>query len=205
AVKYPKKLQQLKDLWWSEAGRYNVLPLGATGSLFVEMLAERAKPRQEVFHGPVQRIPESIAPDIKTRSHRATVSVEIPETGAEGVFYAMGGLSLYLKDGYVTYHYNFAGIKHTVIRSSRKLPAGRTDIKLDVTPVGLGPGVPANVKLLFGEEEVGSGQVPNTASFRFSIHETFNIGADLLTPVTSDYAVPFAFTGKIHRTIFDLR
>lgn len=209
AQKYPRKLQQLKDLWWSEAGRYNVLPLGATGSLFIEMLAERAKPRQEVFHGLIGRIPESQAPDIKARSNRATVSVEIPEAGAEGVLYsmggAMGGLSLYLKDGHVTFHYNFAGIRHTTIRSSRKLPTGRSDIAVDFTPQGIGPGIAANVKLLFGTEEVGSGEVPNTVGFRFSVHETFNIGVDLLTPVTKEYETPFAFTGKIHRTVFDLR
>ncbi len=209
AATYPRKLQQLKELWWAEAGRYNVLPLGAVASRFQELQADRAQPRRQVFHGPVRRVPEPIAPDIKARSHLATVSLDIPEGGAEGVIYAMGGsmggLSLFVKDGHLTYQYNYAGLRQSVIRSDRKLPSGKVEVAVDFTPGIPMPGTSAQVRLLFGSDEVAAGEVPNTTPFRFSVYESFNIGADLLTPVSQEYAVPFAFTGKILKAVFDLR
>ncbi|HUM07640.1 MAG TPA: arylsulfatase [Acidocella sp.] len=207
AARYPRRLQQLKDLWWAEAGRYNVLPLGAPGSRFLDLLASRATPRREVFHGLVSRIPEPNAPDIKSRSHRATLLVET-KPGDAGVLYAfggyMGGLSLYLKDGLLTYHYNFCGLKHSAITASRPLPPGKAEIAVDFTPETPLPGMAAKVRLFIGAEEVASGDVPNTVPFRFSVHETFNIGADPLTPVSPAYAAPFVFSGTIHRAEFDL-
>jgi arylsulfatase A-like enzyme len=209
AAKYPKRLQALKELWWVEAGRHNVLPLGAVASRFIEVMADRAKPRQQVFHGPIQRVPEANAPDIKVRSHRATLSLVLPESGAEGVLYAMGGnmggVSLYIKNRRLHFHYNFYGVVHSTIESDQDLASGAVEVSVDFTPEEFAPGTAATAVLFIGAAEVGRTLVPNTVPMRFSAHETFNIGADLLTPVAPAYAAPFTFTGRIQRAVFDLR
>jgi arylsulfatase len=45
----------------------------------------------------------------------------------------------------------------------------------------------------------------NFAHFGGSGSETLDIGKDLGTPVSADYAVPFAFTGKIETVKIDFK
>ena len=42
-------------------------------------------------------------------------------------------------------------------------------------------------------------QVP----FRFTVNETFDVGCDLVLPVSNQYLSPFAFTGTIEKVMVD--
>ena len=134
AKKYPKKLHELQDLWWVEAGRHNVLPLDAD-------LGERWKAsyrpslardrRDFTYHVGTVRMPEGSAPDLKNRSYRITAEVEIPSGGAEGVLATQGGRfggwGLMLLDGKPEFVYAFSNRpRHKYrIASSKKLSAGK--------------------------------------------------------------------------------
>ena len=49
-----------------------------------------------------------------------------------------------------------------------------------------------------------AGETP-VANFGGYYYETFDIGSDLGTPVSSSYASPFAFTGRIDTVMLELR
>jgi len=62
---------------------------------------------------------------------------------------------------------------------------------------GLGKG--GTVKLLVNGKPVATGRVEKTEAARFSADETFDIGCDTGSPVSTDYASPFPFTGTIKK------
>ena len=54
---------------------------------------------------------------------------------------------------------------------------------------GGGVGKGATVTLLVDEQQVAEGQVPQSVPARFSLDETFDVGADTGTPVDEIYAM----------------
>ncbi|WP_165768053.1 hypothetical protein [Flavobacterium plurextorum] len=50
----------------------------------------------------------------------------------------------------------------------------------------------------------GEGRIDKTVAARFGI-DTFGIGEDSGSPVTTSYQVPFKFTGKIDKVDIDLK
>jgi len=93
AAKMPEKLKQMQELFYSEAKKYNVLPLDNS------TLARWNTPRpsltagQTVFtySGELTGVPASAAPSILNKSYTITAEVEIPEGGAEGMIVTEGG------------------------------------------------------------------------------------------------------------------
>ena len=52
-------------------------------------------------------------------------------------------------------------------------------------------------------QQVAEGKIPQTIRVRFSLDETFDVGADTGTPVVEDYVdkMPFAFTGTLKKFV----
>ncbi|WP_197231970.1 hypothetical protein [Novipirellula artificiosorum] len=94
-------------------------------------------------------------------------------------------------------------IERTKIQSSGKLPAGKAKIEV-VTQLVDKIGGPLDITLKVNGQEVGQGRVPRGMSLHFTNNATFDIGADLDSPVSLDYfdEAPFVFNGKIGRTHF---
>lgn len=92
AAEHPEKLQELIGLWWSEAGRYQALPLENRNALEI-LTTERpqlSKPRSRyVYYPGGPEIPESVAPNIRNRSYTIAVEVTIDTDEASGVLFAM--------------------------------------------------------------------------------------------------------------------
>ena len=123
----PKKLEELKDLFLVEGGKYNVFPLD---DRFVERGDVSNRPsfttgryHFDFYEGAV-RLPEGTAPDVKSKSHKVTAKVMIPPEGAEGVLLALGGetggYSFYIKKNKLGknklhYTYNFFGTPYDVV------------------------------------------------------------------------------------------
>ena len=78
--------------WYVEAGRYGVMPVDGSG--LARMIAEKplvAPPRDQYAYVPgTQSIPNFAAPRLLNRPHSISATVEIPETGAEGVLFCQG-------------------------------------------------------------------------------------------------------------------
>ena len=62
-----------------------------------------------------------------------TAEVVVPETGAQGVVVALGGIiggwSLYAKDGKPKYCYNFYGVNRYTIEGSSTIPSGTHQVR----------------------------------------------------------------------------
>jgi hypothetical protein len=93
AARMPEKLKQMQDLFYSEAKKYNVLPLDNT------TLTRWNTPRPSLtagrtvftYSGGLTGVPGSAAPNILNKSYTITAEVEIPKGGAEGMIVTEGG------------------------------------------------------------------------------------------------------------------
>ena len=104
--------------------------------------------REWNFTGDVTRMPEFCAPALGNRANVVTIDADIPENGS-GVLYSLGGagggLTCYLDDGILCYEYNLFIIMRTKIRSTKHLPAGRSQIRIETAFPEPRPGGPLDV------------------------------------------------------------
>jgi arylsulfatase len=212
AKKEPKKLRELQDLFMAEAAKYNVLPLD---DRFAERADVNLRPsyirgkKRFVYLPGTTRIPESSAPNTKNVNHTLAAEVEIPKGGAEGVLVCCGGRSsgytLFVKGGKLHWEHNWFESERFQVSSTEAIPEGHhvlsAEIKCDKEgEIGTG----GTVTLRLGEKVIGNGKFKKQVPFRFTVNETFDVGCDLITPVSDDYESPFAFTGKIKRVMVDI-
>ena len=203
AAKSPAKVAEAKDWFSIEAARNNVYPVG--GGLYVLLNPSAMKASNQTewsFPAGVVRTPEPVAPNLKSRSNIVTVDATFG-TKASGVLYALGGMSggltLYLDKGELTYEYNTLELWRTKIKANRAIPAGRNKIEVETVMSSPARAAPADIILRLNGEEVGRGTVKTTVPMLFTATETFDVGIDLGSPVSLDYAdkAPFAFDGTI--------
>ena len=156
------------------------------------------------FDFPITRMPESAAPKLGKVDSLVTMEVDVP-ANANGVLYALagfsGGITTYVKDGFLNYEFNLFEVQRTKIRSKAKLPVGKVKVEVESKLVDK-IGGPMDVTLRANGEVVGQGRVPAAMSLHFTSNATFDIGVDLDSPVSLDYydQAPFAFNGTIGKT-----
>lgn len=213
AKKFPEKLHELQRLWLIEAVKYGALPLD---DRFVERAVPELAGRPELIQGNRQllfggmgRLTESTIVNIKNKSHAITAEVVIPETGAEGVIIAQGGItggwSLYAKDGKLKYCYNFFGIERSYVESKQTLPAGKHQVRMEFAYDGGGLAKGGTVTLYVDKQKTGSGRIKQTESMAFSADETCDVGREFGSPVTPDYgARDNQFSGSVNWVEIDL-
>jgi arylsulfatase len=206
AEEHPEKLQELKDLWWTEAEKHDVLPLDDRAP--ERYFAPKPKPggeRDTYILYPGTSLPETAAPDVRNRSHSITAEVNIPEGGAEGVLAAMAGLTagyvLYIQKNHLVYEHNYLDKERYIITSESEVPEGSSTLRFEFTKTGEHQGTGA---LFINGEKVGEGDIPHTVPIRFSAGEGLDIGRDGTTPVSESYTCPYAFTGTLERVVFEL-
>jgi len=137
------------------------------------------------------------------KSFALTAEVVAPETGAEGVILANGGLtggfSLYAKGGKLKYCYNFLGIRYYFVESTEAIPAGKHQVRMEFTYDGGGLAKGGGVWLFIDGRKVGEGRVEMTEPFAFSADETADVGLEAGSPVSLDYGTKGnAFNGEIN-------
>ncbi|GAB3270453.1 arylsulfatase [Kineosporia babensis] len=213
AAEHPAKLRRLQDLFLVEAAKHQVFPLddrvtereNPTVAGRIDLLAGR---RSITYHGGMRRLTEETTPNVKNRSHSITADIEVVE-GANGVIIAQGGAfggwSLYLIDGRPTYHYNYFGLQRYQVRTENPLPTGRHEIRMNFVYDGIGAGLGGAVEVTVNGAVDGKGRIEATIPYYFSFDETLNIGVDLGTPVSTEYArLDNALVGLVHSVRIDL-
>jgi arylsulfatase len=158
------------------------------------------------------RIPEGSAPDFKNKSWSVTADVTIPKNGASGVLATIGGRfggwGLWLQDSKPQFVYALSNQPEHKFRvaSDQALSPGDHTVRFDFKYNGGGFGKGATGTLLVDGKQVAEGPIPQTVMFRFSLDETFDVGADTGTPVAEDYAnkLPFAFSGTLKKLVVTL-
>ena len=211
--KEPERLRRMQELWLIEAERNQVLPLN--NSQIPILTTERPGPAagrtQFVYTTSMTSNQFAVAPGILNRSYRITAEIEVPEGGANGVLVTQGGrfsgYGLYLKDGKPTFTINPLGVERIKWQSDQPLKPGKHTIVFDwkMDSQGMAVGRGGTGALSVDGAEVARKSLPKMLPFMWAWDETFDIGLDTGTPVDdSDYQVPFAFTGKLGKIVFDL-
>ena len=146
------------------------------------------------------RIPEGSTPDVKNKSYTITADVEIPQGGANGVLATQGG--------------RFGGWGLLVINDKplfvhalgEKLSPGKHSIRFDFKYDGGGIGKGGMGTLSVDGKQVAQSHIERTVCCRFSLDETFDVGADTGTPVIEDYdsQMPLRFTGTLQKLTIEL-
>jgi arylsulfatase len=206
AKRYPKRLEELRALFDTEAISNQVYPLGAA---FSGQRISSARPAQSsyIYPGDFPGVsiaaamvpPSGLLPNFE-RSHRVVADVSISAQGAQGVILAAGGrsggVSFFVRDGQLVFAANDRGRQHHVVMSSERLPVGDHTLSYEFALDGPGSSQ-ATVKLMVDERVIGSGAVRLS---RPSFLDQFDVGQDSAAPVSILYEPPFRFTGVL-RTV----
>ncbi|MBF4464232.1 arylsulfatase [Flavobacterium sp. LC2016-12] len=207
AAKEPKKLEEMKALFLTESAKNKNLPIGGglwSTALYHPEDAPAPPYNSWDFESPIVGMPESAAPKLGKNSSTVNMDVEVPEN-ANGVLYALagfsGGVTCYMKDGYLNYEFNLFEVERTKIKSKDKIASGKAKIEVESKLVDKIGGA-MNVVLKVNNKVVAQGQVPRAMSLHFTSNATFDIGTDIDSPVSLDYydQAPFTFNGKIGKT-----
>ncbi len=215
AAEQPEILEMMKQLFLQEAEDNKVFPIG--GGLWTRIHPEDrvATPYTSwTFDTTTTRMPEFTAPGLGRQSNVVTIDVDLNGNDS-GVLYALGGasggLTLFMEDGKLKYEYNMMLLDRYKAESA-VIPSGdHTIIEVKTLFTSLNPLAPANVVIKVGPnkdalEEVASTTVERTVPAAFTASESFDVGTDLGSPVSLDYAddTPFPFTGTLNKLTVDL-
>jgi len=210
ADKYPEKLAELKELFWAEAEKYQVLPLGAALAPFFGLLPPSRGQTKFTYYAGVENIAPGMIPHVYGHSYSISADLEVPQSGVEGVIVAncsfLGGFALYVDGGKLQHTYSLLGMKLDTLSASAPLPSGTVNARFEFWADAPKPGTGGKTLLFVNDEQVAEGRLEHTVPMRFSAYAGMDIGKDNGMPVSPTYArrSPFPFTGTIKQVVFDL-
>jgi arylsulfatase A-like enzyme len=189
AGEQPAKLAELQAEFDAEARRNHVYPLGPDFIKYKrEQMARQLADRNDVFKytGVVRGISNDAAPPTVRLPWDLTAAFDAagPRTRAFVAHGgAMGGYSLYLKDGIPAYCYNFLGSDLTCLRGTTALAAGRHELRVQFRPDADGG---AGISLQVDGGTPLQGRIPKIMPFIYEASDGFSIGLDQGSSVSPD-------------------
>jgi arylsulfatase len=214
AAKDPEKLRQLQDLWWTEAARYDVLPLDGrkTERLSAELQGRPSlagKRTRFTFYPGVVALPAGSAPNVLNKSFSITAEIDAKSGKGEGVIFALGGgdggYGIYVRDGKPVFAGNFLGRSTTRVASTTPLPEGAAKLRADFKYDGGGLGKGGTMALFVNDKKVGEKRMNQTQAITLGLGGTLDIGEDTGSSVDDSYTPPFRFSGEIKQVTVDLQ
>jgi arylsulfatase len=216
AAEQPEKLEELKKLWFTEAAKYNGLPLG---DLNIFETLGRFRPYLSVdrknftYYPGTAEVGIGAAVEIRGQSFSVLAEVTVDSPGAEGVIYKQGaghgGHVLFVQDGRLQYVYNFMGEDEQKVSAPDALPLGSHvfGVRYDRTGTVEGSHTPLGEVTLF----VDGDAVVTVPGIR-SHPGTFGlagggvaIGRNGGQAVSGSYKAPYPFTGgTIAKVVVDI-
>lgn len=205
AAQRPDLTSKLVEMWWVEAGKYNVLPLDNRG---MARLGTRKSNLYEigprhVLYPSAGTIREYAAMNLRNRSHKIAAQVVIPPVGGEGVLLSMGcgyaGYALFMREGKLIYVHNYAGLTEYRVELSTMVAPGRALLEFEFRKTGEHAG---QGTLRVNGEPLAGGAIPRTIPYYFG-------GAEMAVGFNPGYAVSslyrdrgeFRFNGEIEEIV----
>ena len=196
AEKYPEKLKELIELWWSEAERYGVLPLDDFGGRRDIGWWKKPGNRWVLYQDAVLPHHFMRGPRIRGVSHRITARIERNSTSADGAIVAdggrFGGWSVFILGNRLHYTTNSFG-ERCRASSPVAIPPGAVTLRTDVVRTGSDE---ARVRFYIDDAPAGDGVLTPFGHHNF-VNEPLDVGRDSQTPVDDSYESPFVFRGRI--------
>ena len=206
AAEHPDKLAELKALWYSEAAKYNGLPL-ADLNIVETMLRWRpylSRERSTFSYYPnAAEVGMGAAVELGGKSFVVVADVTVDTAGAEGVLFKQGGAHgghvLFIQDGRLHYAYNFLGEREQLISSPDPVPLGRHLFGVRYTRTGTvaNSHTPLGQAALYVDADSVAGlpeMIAQPGTFGLA-GATISVGRNTGSAVSGRYKAPFAFTG----------
>ena len=208
------KLIEMIALWYTEAGKYNVLPLDSRGTMrFADERPQIAAARDTYVYFPrTQAVPENVAAKVLNRAHRITVDAEL-NAGDEGVLAChgsnVGGYVFFVQDGKLHYVHNYVGAEELRVSSDETVPPGKHSLSYEFEPTSApdlknGKGTPGIARLFIDGQLVAQTDFAVTVPLALGLGSGFAVGRNPGSSVTTMYASPFPFTGTITKVTVDV-
>jgi arylsulfatase A-like enzyme len=203
AAEHPEKLQELIELWFSEAERNNVLPLDdrtAREQLTIDRPQAEPPRTRYVYYPNTAAIPESVAVNVRGRSFKIIADAHLDES-TQGVIFAhgsrFGGHALFIKDNKLHYVYNFLGIPPEQTFTSAALTPGPHALGMEFIREGAGEHGESvgTCKLYVDDQTVAEGPMRAQIGKFTLCGDGLCVGYDSADTVSRQYTNPFPFTG----------
>ena len=216
AGKEPERLEEMKKLWFAEAGKYNGLPLADLNILETLM---RSRPylvgdrTTFTYYPNTAEVGIGAAVEIRGQTFSVLAEVTVDTTGAEGVIFKQGGAHgghvLFIQDGRLHYIYNFMGEEEQKISSSGAAPMGKHVFGVRFVRGGTveGSHTPLGEATLFIDDAaVGSLADMKVHPGTFGLAGAgLSVGRNSGSAVSSSYKAPYAFSGgTIQQVVVDV-
>ena len=206
AAEQPERLREMIERWYTEAGKYGVLPIASAG--LARMNAERPAVHPVgpfVFYPDGAPVPFTAAPRLYNRPFSITAEVVIPDGGAEGMLLSQGnrhgGLRPLVKDGGLHHVYNYLGLERFTVASPDLFPAGGHVLRYEFEPTGdarLHRGGRRRPAASSTSTTSSSGRSTCPTPSRHVRHRRVQLRLRSVRRRRPDlYAAPFPFTGEI--------
>jgi hypothetical protein len=207
----PEKLQELIDLWFAEAEKYDVLPLNdlsVAEFLPLEYHAPIPVDGRYTYYPNTTEVQEASAARTQSVSFKILGHVEFTET-SEGVIVAQGsrfgGYTLFVNGGELVFVYNFLGLPPEQRVSAPAPKEGSHVVGVDFQKERIGEHneTYGTLSLYIDEEVVAEAEI-RTQLGRYALTgEGLCVGYDSGDVVTTEYPNRFPFTGgTIHKVVF---
>jgi arylsulfatase A-like enzyme len=204
----PEIVERLKQGFEKQARQFNVFPItgqfesfGVQARLDAQDFARRNG--KWLYPGPISRIPKMMAPPIDRRSFNAAADIELASARETGPIFALGGgqggMSFYLKEGQPRFALRGLDGSFEEVEADGLVPGGKSKLALQVDHAGNRHTVSISL----------DGRLLVRREIMFSISpvvpETFDVGRDDGTAVSSDYAANTPFPGTLTSLSFKVR
>ena len=211
----PDKLKGLIDLWWTEAKKYNVLPLDDRRN---ERVADPSRPVTVVvkpsytFYPGTSNLHPLTFPTLMSQNHTITAFTEIPASGAQGVLACsgseFGGWTFFIKGGKLYYVHNYLKIKEYTVFSNVSVTPGKHLFKVHYTmrQKSLKPNFfIGDIDIYIDDKLVGSMKDVKMAGQYSAVTGYGILIGRNPTQVSKLYESPFPFTGKLDKVMIELK
>lgn len=206
AAENPEKLEELKALWFSEAAKYNGLPLADLNILETlnrwrpYLVADRTN---FTYYPGTAEVGIGAGVEIRGQSYSVLAEVTVDSPAAEGVLFKQGaghgGHVLFVKDGRLHYLYNFMGEDEQWVSAPDSLPLGNHlfGVRYERTGTVDGSHTPlGEVSLYIDDAVVASRSGMRTHPGTFGLAGGgIGVGRNGGQSVSSAYTAPYPFTG----------
>lgn len=205
AAEHPDKLEELKALWFSEAAKYNGLPLS---DLNILETMSRSRPylagarTRYVYYPHTAEVGMGAAAELRGQSFAVLADITV-DGAAEGVIFKQGGAHgghvLFVRDGRLDYVYNFLGEEEQRLTAPDPLPEGRhiVGVRFERAGTVTGSHTPLGALTLYVDDAaVASLADVRTQPGTFGLSGAgIAVGRNSGSAVSTLYRAPFRFTG----------
>jgi arylsulfatase len=213
AEKHPDKVKELAALWLAEAKKHHVLPLNDYGAVGIRSLEYKVAAPQDgrfIYYPGTTEVPEASAARTLGVSFKILAEVEFTKA-SQGVVVSQGsrfgGYTLFVKNGQLSFVYNFLGIPPEQKLSCAAPGSGRHVVGVEFKKQSISKlnETLGKMTLYVDEKAVGSADFRTQSGHYALAGEGLALGRDSGDPVSKEYTGQFPFTsGQILKVVYDI-